>query len=908
EKISAVEDALASSAELKIEAEESLDSPIEFDVVEDASAPPIDNIANQILASDVENEPMANEPESRPEPPKSDDLQETLNWLEELALYDTEGILRVPRDGAAETSSADAVPEVESSASESVELPLPSEELSDAVGEELDWLDDVSTSDFDLDEPQQIEESPTVRWEEESRASVFRPAMPSEGSEVAEGLEGLVEESSDSADDFLDEVTLGSTEDVAPEISDEDALFDELLDSGLEEDFSSTNLFDEANVQNGGQAVVEEESDSLLAWINADTDDFEEVIEDSVDESAPLEMGLEDLIPPLDSEPEPLDEPEVAPEPEPEPEKPAKKQAAPSLFGGDEEFHVSEAEIAHAVEHGEEVAGFDIPDDPDSLMAWLNMDIDVSDSTPAEEAAEPDPIVDEAIDEIVDEVVEAAEPDLIVDEVVDEVIDGVVESAVVDDEVDAVAEEAVDESLIQNETLSEIAQLPDDPDEALKIIEELSQGDLPDVDEDDQLLDLIASVEEDGDGIEEAAAATAEESDKEALDEPSEVFDDIFADSPVETTGAPFDGMASEYLFGDLNKGGSSELDWLDDMTFDSDPALLGEIPSPRPQVVPPAEEADPVAEALSADDESEITDSGLESILNWDETLDEIGDQDIAELGLFDDDDDLDVDVLAEVVEESAGPEAAAVVEAIEDLSSEDLSSEDVLSEDVSNEDLSILDDVLSEIEEPAEEADLLSELSLESDFSAADEGDDGSIEDWLKSDADSGSGLDWLDDGDTSDSMNWLTQEEQASHINPLRSLDTAMLDESILKSDPIQSIEPPRKEEPADERVTTIRPQYLPTPPDEQDKGPDVLPSSIAPKPKLETIPKMLTSELNNYRIQIKQGENLPGLIEELESSVAQKDDPRLCQILGDAYMKVGELQSALDAYRKAQRMLQ
>ena len=58
---------------------------------------------------------------------------------------------------------------------------------------------------------------------------------------------------------------------------------------------------------------------------------------------------------------------------------------------------------------------------------------------------------------------------------------------------------------------------------------------------------------------------------------------------------------------------------------------------------------------------------------------------------------------------------------------------------------------------------------------------------------------------------------------------------------------------------------------------------------------------------FQNQLDQKQDLPNLIRELRAELEIQSNPTLQKMLGDAYMEVGQLQDALDAYRQAQRLL-
>ena len=556
-------------------------------------------------------------------------------------------------------------------------------------------------------------------------------------------------------------------------------------------------------------------------------------------------------------------------------EKPKKKSGGGGLFGAEEEFNVSQEEIDHAALYGEEVEGFDIPDDPDSLMAWLNIgadDLISDDETPEVEVVdEPQPTIAEDLpaDPLEAEAVETDDILALFNEDADDDIDGLLE------QVD-LSGQAQDEPGI----ITQMGELPDDPDEAIRMIEEMALADdgeiedgldLPDFSGEDSLFDELLALDQDESEGELDLGLAVEDDSAAPIVEPEELVGEPEAEVPPrEVVAEP----PSELLFGDLNNDeGSSGLDWLDDMTFDSDPALLGEIESPPKEPIPDLKalaldkleelesEGEPASEA-AVDDAAlaEMLDSfsagadGLDDdLLGLDSPAEEPSLDDVLALAIPEDAEPLPADIVEPVAEQFGAPDTdVAATDLIEGLSSDLFNSQ---------------------------ETDLNS-----------------SIEDWLQSEADTESRLDWLDESEGPGEMSWLLQEEQASQTSMLPKLGTDELDPRNVEP---PKVEPrPRAEAPIVNRAGFTR---------DLAAKEDRLPSQIAPQPKRSEINGNVTQELNQYKLQISQGENLPEIIETLQNSLTNSNDPRLLQVLGDAYMRDGQLQSALEAYRQAQRML-
>ena len=147
---------------------------------------------------------------------------------------------------------------------------------------------------------------------------------------------------------------------------------------------------------------IPDEPDALMAWLEMD-DNFE--LGATTDEST-TEPEVEPVI---EETPEPEPEP-VAPPPPPK----AEKKKSGGMFGGDDEdLGVTDEELAYAAEHGMDLPDFDIPDDPDALMAWLEMDgsFDVGVTTEEPEPKTEETVTMETADPIAELELLATEPE-----------------------------------------------------------------------------------------------------------------------------------------------------------------------------------------------------------------------------------------------------------------------------------------------------------------------------------------------------------------------------------------------------------------------------------------------------------------------------------------------------------------
>jgi hypothetical protein len=315
-----------------------------------------------------------------------DTLEDVLSWLEELALDD------------------------QPSASPPPVVPVTSMMDED---EGLSWLDQIADGPRDL-----LDEPPTLSWDETRPIhDVLSPSLPLTSAEESE------EASMDAAINWLDELAAHTpaTADIEPEpipepepepvVEEVDlaALMAEALAEesppapepipapppppapakkkasmfGDDDVFSITDEELAHAVATGAQVEgfdMPDDDEAALAWLEGLLGD----------DGGDLFGGLGTAEPEPEAIPEPEPEPvveevdlaalmaealaeEPAPEPEPipapPPPAPAKKKA--SMFGPDEPFSVTDEELAHAVATGAQVEGFDMPDDDEAAMAWL---------------------------------------------------------------------------------------------------------------------------------------------------------------------------------------------------------------------------------------------------------------------------------------------------------------------------------------------------------------------------------------------------------------------------------------------------------------------------------------------------------------------------------------------------------
>jgi tetratricopeptide (TPR) repeat protein len=255
----------------------------------------------------------------------------------------------------------------------------------------------------------------------------------------------------------------------------------------------------------------------------------------------------------------------------------------------------------------------------------------------------------------------------------------------------------------------------------------------------------------------------------------------------------------------------------LDQMTFDSDPALLGDVPT-----IPPHMTSD-----ASGSDEA-ISDEAIEDILS--EITPSSSSSDIAQSDAFELDE----------------------LEGLEELP------------DDPDEFLKILE---------ANVTDTVPDIDQAHDLNLTDSTNDldSAIPDWLKIKPDSSDeALDWLEDSSSSGVFNWLDAEENVENqasASDLANHDTELAENKTSKPAKVSSIF---------DSDTVVSTQHASTPATE-------------------------------FQSMLAEGKDIPEVIRKIRAQLEVRNDSTLQKLLGDAYMEIGQLQDALDAYRQAQRWL-
>ena len=199
-------------------------------------------------------------------------------------------------------------------------------------------------------------------------------------------------------------------------------------------------------------------------------------------------------------------------------------------------------------------------------------------------------------------------------------------------------------------------------------------------------------------------------------------------------------------------------------------------------------------------------------------------------------------------------------------------------------------LEDEIDEETEAVDDTAVTSGLSEEA--IALDEDVDAEMPDWLDSDDDSGSGFGqtgWLTNLPEVDVETWLSAEEEATTAGPVE--EPAVPDTGPLRSQPVIEPDP----EPVDD---LFEPVLEPT------TG-----AYSVDEARLEVAQKALSDgrvneAISQFKGLVAEGAGMMTIIAELEQAAdAHPKAPALYQVLGDAYMRNGQLQKALASYRTA-----
>ncbi len=186
--------------------------------------------------------------------------------------------------------------------------------------------------------------------------------------------------------------------------------------------------------------------------------------------------------------------------------------------------------------------------------------------------------------------------------------------------------------------------------------------------------------------------------------------------------------------------------------------------------------------------------------------------------------------------------------------------------------------------------------EDELESVLEAYDEDDE--MVDWLDQDQEEEdvelSFTDWLEAPDEIDGTRWLQAEEMATAESDA--------DERLeaIDREPLSEMEPEPLAEPVTEVAADLDLESLEV---EFDSSQFAVDEAVLVDARNKLTGGSTHEALRTYQTLVQEGRGLSLLIADLETAVAEQRQPEIQRLLGDAYMRNGQLQRALDTYRDA-----
>ncbi|MFZ0545164.1 MAG: tetratricopeptide repeat protein [Candidatus Promineifilaceae bacterium] len=401
-------------------------------------------------------------------------------------------------------------------------------------------------------------------------------------------------------------------------------------------------------------------------------------------------------------------------------------------------------------------------------------------------------------------------------------------------------------------------EVPDDPDEAMAWLERLAaqQGapfeELPSIEVVDEMPTPVTGIVMES---EESEVEAFEPVEAESLDfEPAE--DESFDFEPVETESPDFD-------LEEVEPEAESEPE--DDPELEMALAELSDIDMP-------------------GDDDEAM--AWLAAITFGDTTAEA---EEIPDISFEEEIPETVVGVTAEV----EVPEPVAVEETPEEMSVAEFAEEETEAEEPEPDyeepaEVSLFDDLESEADGFL---DLEDDLTPEAEQELADEELASALPDWLQfGQLEDGSleELGWLDSIGESDADSWLEAEEEITQLDQ-------PVPAEVRELEPTAFLESDSWEEP---EVTS-----------EEAVDVEQFASGLVDQSRLDSARSSLesgdySSAVDQYNSLIQSGEGLPLVIADLESAAASNTNlAPLHRLLGDAYMQNGQLQKAIDTYRKA-----
>lgn len=719
--------------------------------------------------------------------------------------------------------------------------------------------------------------------------------------------------------DWLDELQEASQPSMEGEAGDEDdSGLPDWLHAGVDdENLEETDLDWLDEMEEGGESEVEERApkgEDLPDWLR------DEMMAESDDTEAAIEEDLSWLDQIAAGEGPSLEEPPTMswPESEPHEDEDAEQYAASDTADEAPSDRAMapppedspKALAGEAGELDEDAPIDDVPEDLDEAMAWLEQ-LAAQQGAPAEELPSL-PTTPESDQDTVPEDIESAMDWL-------------------DELVQAPDEEAFERLAISEEAAPEPEAIEEDDFET---IQASAQPEAMDVDSDELELEIEAGI-----GRTESHDEVPETSE---MDEAMAWLEELAAE------GAPQDAVTG---LGDLEDQLDSEaLAELDDVPDDPEQALAwleslaseaaleqgdepgaGVVEEDRTPPVPfDVASARAEAESILLHDDSiaEDTDQEAEMLeaipddpdeaMAWLEKLAARQGASLDELpSLTEVDEDVQApDWLTQELASASEAEDVDVIDVDPESSTDDTGDfEDVAAEDAANVPVMKEEwdeaevDALDELEAFAEEGDIEDESIL--DEMLGDMAPEEALPDWLAIGEEGDIGeFDW--DEEPFDPTGWLASEEDASQDDAAEdafapdvaaaaedaAADPAVYEEAeALDTAPVQpedEVEPLEVEDVIEESL------------DELPEGADE--ADVLPEPEQEPVISDAEEALQLFQDRLASEEDLPALIEDLERAAQTREvQPRILQLLGDAYNKNGQLQKALDAYRRALEML-
>lgn len=768
----------------------------------------------------------------------------------------------------------------------------------------LDWMDDVRT-DSELDwldsdaPPAKVEESPVEE-------------LPSEKEPVEE--DGDTVDTPGDLDDamsWLEDLAAEQEKPIEPlptvaEVLDSDDAWTDLDEDEELGDLSLTDLLNEEDASDEADSLVFEEETAVS------TDD--DAVDDAMAEIDDAMAWLDDL----DAQADALaDEQSLFDE-----EQPTVVERAPTtvVTGSTDDAADEPIEM-------DSVGADDVPEDIDDAMAWLEQlaakqgapieelpsiseaDTVVNDSSADEEhATHPEPQTDEelmaALDWLEETAVSQSEAE---DEVtttpktttaeLPDTLDWLAEVArqpAVAEESDpplveeSLAEEAIDDSDgfdedLDEPSLSDYFDMPDDPDEAMAWLNEEPEGEF----EAEEVVELL---DDESTEVEGAPDDADDEMDSEAIIDLLEAEVQDTDDSDEEADEPELDGEAVVELLDEaVEETSDIETDESDDEPS-ADDLLAGvfDIPDDPDEAMAWLEEvADDEPEA-TAEEETAVVDTPISS--DQSSPVEEV-DEAVEET---------DEDFLATVPDDEA--EAMAWLEQLAARQGAPL--EELPSVDEPVDDMSVpswITGDTGQLRDPEPDEGMTPSEERDDEIEAEEDLPEG-LPDWFSLDEVEGdeenipSQTDWLDSVPEFGGSDWLASESEASSIvsESIEVLpDTGPLYET--SQDPQPDLEPMEEPPEAGDENFII---------DEPDSSVYQLDGDQLSHSKMAIEDGRYDSAVNTLQNMVAEGNGLMMLIGELEQIAEENPkQPAFRRLLGDAYMRNGQLQKALTTYREA-----